>query len=98
MKPTSIPLEKILALEPVCLRLTVPESYRDQNEHMNMRWYVAIFDRYVLARDLLEEQTAIVCGLVDRQMFSVGHRSSSRKFGNFEIAVKVPQSKGQSLE
>jgi acyl-CoA thioester hydrolase len=44
MKPPSIPLEYILALDPACLRLTVPESYRDQNEHMNMRWYVAIFD------------------------------------------------------
>jgi acyl-CoA thioester hydrolase len=44
MKPPSIPLEKILALEPVCLRLTVPESYRDPNGHMNMRWYIAIFD------------------------------------------------------
>ena len=44
MKPPSIPLTKILALEPACLRMTVPESYRDQNGHMNMRWYVAIFD------------------------------------------------------
>ncbi|HYL82265.1 MAG TPA: thioesterase family protein [Candidatus Acidoferrum sp.] len=44
MKPPSIPLEKILALEPVCLRLRVPEAYRDRNRHMNMRWYVAIFD------------------------------------------------------
>lgn len=44
MKPPSIPLEKILALQPACLELTVPESYRDQNGHMNMRWYVAIFD------------------------------------------------------
>jgi acyl-CoA thioester hydrolase len=44
MKPPGIPLTKILALEPACLRMTVPESYRDQNGHMNMRWYVAIFD------------------------------------------------------
>lgn len=44
MKPPSLPLEKVRALEPACLRLTVPEAYRDQNQHMNMRWYVAIFD------------------------------------------------------
>ncbi len=44
MKPPSIPLEKILALEPACLRMAVPESYRDRNGHMNMRWYIAIFD------------------------------------------------------
>ena len=44
MKPPSTPIEKILTLEPACLRMTVPESYRDANGHMNMRWYVAIFD------------------------------------------------------
>lgn len=44
VKPPAIPLEKITALEPVCLRLTVPEAYRDENGHMNMRWYLAIFD------------------------------------------------------
>jgi acyl-CoA thioester hydrolase len=44
MKPPIIPLDKVVALEPACLRVTIPESYRDANEHMNMRWYVAIFD------------------------------------------------------
>jgi acyl-CoA thioester hydrolase len=44
MKPPKIPLEKILLLAPPCLRMTVPESYRDDNGHMNVRWYVAIFD------------------------------------------------------
>ncbi len=44
MKPPTIPLQKILDLAPACLRMTVPESYRDRNGHMNMRWYLAIFD------------------------------------------------------
>ena len=44
MKLPTIPLEKIEALEPVCLRTTVPESYRDSNGHMNVRWYIALFD------------------------------------------------------
>ena len=44
MKPPLIPLEKIEALEPVCLRATVPDSYRDSNGHMNVRWYIALFD------------------------------------------------------
>lgn len=44
MKPPSIPLESITALQPACLRLVVPVSYGDWNEHMNMRWFVAIFD------------------------------------------------------
>jgi acyl-CoA thioester hydrolase len=44
MKPPHIPLEKILALEPACLRMTVPDTYRDENGHMNVRWYLAIFD------------------------------------------------------
>ena len=44
MKPPPIPLEKIEALTPVCLRATVPETYRDSNGHMNVRWYIALFD------------------------------------------------------
>ncbi|HUB82220.1 MAG TPA: thioesterase family protein [Bryobacteraceae bacterium] len=44
MKPPPIPLNKIAALEPVCLRATVPDSYRDSNGHMNVRWYIALFD------------------------------------------------------
>jgi len=44
VKPQPIPLENIEALEPVCLRATVPESYRDSNGHMNVRWYIALFD------------------------------------------------------
>jgi acyl-CoA thioester hydrolase len=44
MKPPQIPLEKILALEPVSLRMNVPEAYHDVNGHMNVRWYAAIFD------------------------------------------------------
>ena len=30
MKPPQILLENILALEPACLRMTVPEAYRDE--------------------------------------------------------------------
>jgi acyl-CoA thioester hydrolase len=44
MKPPVISLEQILALEPACLRMTIPREYRDANGHMNMRWYLAIFD------------------------------------------------------
>jgi acyl-CoA thioester hydrolase len=39
-----VPLDKVVALEPACLRVTIPESYRDENGHMNMRWYVSLFD------------------------------------------------------
>jgi acyl-CoA thioesterase FadM len=41
---SQISLEKILALEPAGLRMAVPEAYRDENGHMNVRWYAAIFD------------------------------------------------------
>jgi acyl-CoA thioester hydrolase len=44
MKPPSIPLDKIIALGPPCLQMTIPQTYADRNGHMNMRWYVAIFD------------------------------------------------------
>jgi acyl-CoA thioester hydrolase len=43
MKPPAIPLEKITALEPI-YRLTIPPEYQDENGHMNVRWYMAIFD------------------------------------------------------
>src|SRR5579884_799073 len=44
MKPPPVSLEQIAELAPPCLRITVPEQYRDENGHMNMRWYLAIFD------------------------------------------------------
>jgi len=44
MKPPPISLQEILTLSPACLEMTVPEAYRDDNGHMNMRWYLAIFD------------------------------------------------------
>jgi acyl-CoA thioester hydrolase len=44
MKPPNISVEDIAALRPVCLRRTIPEAYLDLNHHMNMRWYVALFD------------------------------------------------------
>jgi acyl-CoA thioester hydrolase len=44
MQPPAIPLENILALGPACLRMAVPDEYKDANGHMNMRWYLAIFD------------------------------------------------------
>ncbi len=44
MKPERISIEDIAALRPICLRRTIPASYLDLNNHMNMRWYVALFD------------------------------------------------------
>lgn len=43
MKPPSIPLEKITAL-PLLLRAVIPPEYQDENGHMNVRWYLAVFD------------------------------------------------------
>ena len=44
MKPAAIPLSKVLELEPACLRMEIPQTWADSNGHMNMRWYVALFD------------------------------------------------------
>jgi acyl-CoA thioester hydrolase len=44
MKPPITPVEKITPLRPLCLRMTIPQSYADANGHMNMRWYGGIFD------------------------------------------------------
>jgi acyl-CoA thioester hydrolase len=44
MKPERISAEQVSQLRPLCLRRTIPEEYLDLNNHMNMRWYVALFD------------------------------------------------------
>jgi len=44
MKPPHIAFDSVLALQPPSLRHTVPETWADSNGHMNMRWYVALFD------------------------------------------------------
>jgi acyl-CoA thioester hydrolase len=44
MKPPAVAVESILALQPPSLHLVVPPSWADSNGHMNMRWYVALFD------------------------------------------------------
>ena len=43
MKPPTIPLEQVTALT-LLLRTTIPDEYRDENGHMNVRWYMAVFD------------------------------------------------------
>ncbi len=73
MKPPEIPFEKILALEPTCLSMTVPETYRDANGHMNVRWYAAIFDE---AGDSLHERF----GLTPR--FHEVHRTGTMDLEN----------------
>lgn len=57
MKPPNIALDKILALEPASLRVTVPDAYRDENGHMNVRWYAALFDE---AGDALHERLGLI--------------------------------------
>jgi acyl-CoA thioester hydrolase len=43
MRPPPIPLEKITAL-PLVYRVTIPEEYRDMMGHMNIRWYMLLYD------------------------------------------------------
>jgi acyl-CoA thioester hydrolase len=56
MKPPALPVERVLALQPPSLRMVVPDSWADSNGHMNMRWYVAIFDD---AGDELHERVGL---------------------------------------
>lgn len=44
MKPPAVSLENILELGTPCLRMEIPHAWADINGHMNMRWYVAVFD------------------------------------------------------
>lgn len=43
MKPPAITLEQVRELLPV-YRMTIPPTYQDYNQHMNIRWYLVIFD------------------------------------------------------
>lgn len=56
MKPPPLVAEQILQLDPPCLRLIVPEKWADANGHMNMRWYIAVFDH---AGDDLHERIGL---------------------------------------
>jgi acyl-CoA thioester hydrolase len=56
MKPPPLAVENILELHPPSLRMVVPPSWADLNGHMNMRWYVALFDD---AGDELHERVGL---------------------------------------
>ncbi len=56
MRISGISVQDVLALEPACLRFTVPQEYADANGHMNMRWYLAIFDE---AGDVLHDRVGL---------------------------------------
>ena len=43
MRPTLPTLEQITAL-PLVYRATIPERYRDMMGHMNIRWYLELYD------------------------------------------------------
>jgi acyl-CoA thioester hydrolase len=43
MRPPAIPLDKITAL-PRIYQATIPEEYRDLMGHMNIRWYMLLYD------------------------------------------------------
>src|SRR5258706_6559947 len=43
MKALAVPLEKISGLAPL-YRAVIPNTFRDENGHMNVRWYLHIFD------------------------------------------------------
>lgn len=43
MKPHPVALDDIVALDSP-YRLVIPPEYEDENGHVNMRWYLAIYD------------------------------------------------------
>jgi acyl-CoA thioester hydrolase len=56
VKPPAIAVETVSALQPPSLRTVVPPAWADSNGHMNMRWYVALFDD---AGDELHERVGL---------------------------------------
>ena len=43
MRSPAIALDQLASL-PVVYRAVIPPAYEDQNGHMNMRWYLAVYD------------------------------------------------------
>ena len=43
MRPPAISLDQLAPL-PVVYRAVIPPAYEDRNGHMNMRWYLALYD------------------------------------------------------
>ena len=43
MRPPAISLDQLATL-PVVYRVVIPPDYEDRNGHMNMRWYLALYD------------------------------------------------------
>jgi acyl-CoA thioester hydrolase len=43
VKPPAIPLDQITALTHI-YRTEIPPEFEDENGHMNIRWYLAVFD------------------------------------------------------
>lgn len=44
MKPNPVTVEQVMQL-PLLMRAEIPDSYKDENNHMNVRWYMALFDQ-----------------------------------------------------
>ena len=43
MRAPAISLDQLASLPAVC-RVVIPPAYEDRNGHMNMRWYLALYD------------------------------------------------------
>ena len=89
----AIAVEKILALQPASLRVVVPASWADSNGHMNMRWYVAIFDD---AGNVVQLRKLSEAGGEERRSAGVGTEVSGKEANIAEIyaacgAAVVPQ-------
>jgi acyl-CoA thioester hydrolase len=56
VRPPDLAVDSILALQPPSLCAVIPEPWADANGHMNMRWYVALFDD---AGDELHERVGL---------------------------------------
>jgi acyl-CoA thioester hydrolase len=52
MRLPAIPLDQLASL-PVIYRTVIPPEFEDRNGHMNMRWYLALFDEAGHAMDLI---------------------------------------------
>ena len=60
MRSPAISLDQLASL-PAVYRAVIPSAYEDRNGHMNMRWYLAIYDE---AGDAMYPMLGLTAGLL----------------------------------
>ena len=72
MRPPAISLDQLAPL-PVVYRAVIPPAYEDRNGHMNVRWYLALYDEAGDAMYPMFGLTAVYFAASDMGGFDLEH-------------------------